>query len=642
MPGRGFFSACDFSELGGKAEGEREGQPGSVIQGRCGRKAGGFQLASLEQRGDKMSAPDGAAAAQQAAASSAQGSQGMSMDANVQAQVDLLVRQRLEQALGSVFTKVLGATERAAQAAEAQATATRQDHLVKAIKVDPWKPSNREDELRGWRDWFFQFCTWLNATDGKYEEEIGLIDVETPCDHMVMPNDSVERSQRVYGVLVSLLRGRPLLLVRGLEREKNGYEAIRLLKKEMEPKERSRSLAIVKQLASWSFKEGQGLHEQLIAYEDAVRNYESSSGKKFPEDLSVATIVGNLSEPLRSQVQLKLSDTTKYTDLREWILQYEAVNTPWLASLKTLAGGSQNQGAQPMEIDQIKGKKGKKGDKGKGKEKGKGGSQWSSQSHWKGGGKEKGKDKGKGSGYWSGQWRDQGGGKGKGKGSGSQKFPGQCHNCGKTGHWKNECPLPPKGKGKKVQQIEDGAASTAPSMATSASTSTGATAYRTPSVQQVRATQLDTPPGCRETLIFDISEEGDFEGFSLDEGAVMVITAGAVPVFPMDHTDDDGDWVYSPWADRHTEKIQMVQAGKRGKQDIATEVVVDSGADVSVAPCPSEGAVEWLHGATCLCRTPRAVPSRTMGPERWRSARATRRARPPSSGRSLPWLTLAM
>ena len=133
MPGRGFFSACDFSELGGKAEGEREGQPGSVIQGRCGRKAGGFQLASLEQRGDKMSAPDGAAAAQQAAASSAQGSQGMSMDANVQAQVDLLVRQRLEQALGSVFTKVLGATERAAQAAEAQATATRQDHLVKAI-----------------------------------------------------------------------------------------------------------------------------------------------------------------------------------------------------------------------------------------------------------------------------------------------------------------------------------------------------------------------------------------------------------------------------------------------------------------------------------------------------------------------------
>ena len=37
------------------------------------------------------------------------------LDANVQAQVDALVRQRLEQALGSVFTRVLGATERAAR-----------------------------------------------------------------------------------------------------------------------------------------------------------------------------------------------------------------------------------------------------------------------------------------------------------------------------------------------------------------------------------------------------------------------------------------------------------------------------------------------------------------------------------------------
>ena len=41
MPGRGFFSACDFSELGGKAEGEREGQPGSVSRaGVEGRLAG--------------------------------------------------------------------------------------------------------------------------------------------------------------------------------------------------------------------------------------------------------------------------------------------------------------------------------------------------------------------------------------------------------------------------------------------------------------------------------------------------------------------------------------------------------------------------------------------------------------------------
>ena len=84
-----------------------------------------------------------------------------------------------------------------------------------------------------------------------------------------------------------------------------------------------------------------------------------------------------------------------------------------------------------------------------------------------------------------------------------------------------------------------------------------------------------TPPGCRETQVFDISElenEGDFE---LDGVGVMTVTAGGlfeeicavkphlgasqvfakalendfvsayalgVQVFAMDATDNDGDW----------------------------------------------------------------------------------------------------
>ena len=107
-------------------------------------------------------------------------------------------------------------------------------------------------------------------------------------------------------------------------------------------------------------------------------------------------------------------------------------------------------------------------------------------------------------------------------------------------------------------------------------------------MQQVRASCLSTPPGCRETFIFDIAEEGDLEDFSLDEQSVLMIAAtgfeDGVQVFAMDATDGDDDWVYSPCAERCHEKIQMVKASLPGSKTFEAEVVVDSGADVSVAP----------------------------------------------------------
>ena len=50
--------------------------------------------------------------------------------------------------------------------------------------------------------------------------------MEMPCDHRIMPNDSFERSQRVCRALCSL--------VKGLEKDKNGYDAVNILRKEVE------------------------------------------------------------------------------------------------------------------------------------------------------------------------------------------------------------------------------------------------------------------------------------------------------------------------------------------------------------------------------------------------------------------------
>ena len=110
-----------------------------------------------------------------------------------------------------------------------------------------------------------------------------------------------------------------------------------------------------------------GLHEQLIKYEEALRLYEASSGKSFPEDLVLATVLTGLKEPLKSQVQLRLGTGTRYSEVREWILQYESLNAPWSMTLPGKTGNDTG-GPAPMEVDQIKGKKGKDKDgKGKGK-----------------------------------------------------------------------------------------------------------------------------------------------------------------------------------------------------------------------------------------------------------------------------------
>ena len=87
-------------------------------------------------------------------------------------QVDRVVRQRLEQAFNGVFGKLLESSERAARAAEAQAVSNKADTLVKNLKVEVWKPASREEELRSWREWYFQLSNWLVANDPAYNHEL--------------------------------------------------------------------------------------------------------------------------------------------------------------------------------------------------------------------------------------------------------------------------------------------------------------------------------------------------------------------------------------------------------------------------------------------------------------------------------------
>eukprot|EP00439_Symbiodinium_sp_Y106_P046034 s5482_g5.t2 len=263
-----------------------------------------------------------------------------------------------------------------------------------------------------------------------------------------------------------------------------------------------------------------------------------------------------------------------------------------------------------MELDRIE--KGKSKGKDKGKDKGKGG-------------KPKGKDKGKkgkpgdGKGWGSQPWSNQGAGKGwqqglpwnqggkqqGGGGKGKKLDPSLCAICWQRGHWKNECPN--KGRGNQVEQ--SGGGSAIPSSASSAST---ATTSLPPSasargVHRVEVAGVEGGSFSPVPEFFDMSELDDWDVFGSGGSQVMMVEAiavaendhkilsagGAVPEdaegvirnypqgvqhFAMDAFDGDGDWTYDPDLVRNVLALEV----NGRKEDV--EVVIDSGADVSVAP----------------------------------------------------------
>ncbi|CAE7232609.1 unnamed protein product [Symbiodinium sp. CCMP2592] len=494
-----------------------------------------------------------------AAAQAATAAQGVQATAAGAAEIDRIVRQRMEQAFQGVFGRLLETTQQAAKAAESQAVSHRNDSLVRALKCDQWKPSSREDELRTWKEWWFSFSNFVIAHDPAYEQDFAdLLDSEHDTSHALLDTKTVERSQRLYGLLCSMVKGRPLLLIKGAEVTKNGLEAVRILRNAMEPKEKARSLAIMRQLASWQFSGG-NLHEQLVKYEEALKTYEAASGKEFPPELVLATVVTGLKEPLRSQIQLRMGPKTTYQDIREWVLQHESLNSPWATSLGKASGSGYDSDGKGWQSQPWTGQGG--------------GKSWQQAGSW-----------------------GQGGKQGAGGGKGKKLDPSLCAICWQRGHWKNECPN--KGKGK-VNQIEQGpAASNVPSSASSASTAastlpSSASALR--GVQRVELAGFAAEPGFSVAEVFDMSELDDWDVFGSGGPQVMMIkghlgieyasgglvAGGAahallegVPHFAMDASDKDGEWTYEPGLSCGVLALETIP----GKEDV--EIVIDSGADV--------------------------------------------------------------
>ena len=459
---------------------------------------------------------------------------------------------------------------------------------------DVFKPEGRDAELKLWGDWKFGFLNYVKGLDPSMAASMDMVENNVDANYDIgdMTDETKAKAVRLYSLLTSYVRQRPLKLIRHVKSE-NGFEAWQNLLKEMQPATRARSLALLSQLSRIQFAEGKTVSEQLPQFEALVLEYERISNQKYSDDAKVASILLACPLQIRQHLHLWLTDTTTYEQLKDRIIQLEAVTTKW-DSTNSLMPPTRTTGdeATPMEVDYIgKVGKGKKGLKGKGKD---------------AKGKDKGKEKGKyggkdGKGAWKGTekgksfWDRSSAKKGKpaekgGKGTKS----GACHVCGKTGHFAREC-------WKRVNQVEE---QQNPGGASSSSTGPAGSATATASVKMVR---LQTPPDASSLEVFDLTTpRGDREDNFPWRVGMVSMELYDVEEFH-DVAESEYHDCYEPAVevpknvaivamDLQDNEEKELSVSMVRRQDYAEEgnclITVDSGADISVLPKEFAGVGE--------------------------------------------------
>ena len=345
--------------------------------------------------------------------------------------------------LTQLLQRVAAATEAAVAAASTSRATSGPSGGETGGKGNEWKilprpelfgSRNAEDEIKQFRDWAWTMETYLTCVDENYRDELKTIhthlDRECPMSSMVEATQL--RAARLYSLLAGLTRGRAQTLVRSIP-DSNGYEAWRQLHASLQPKTKTRGLALLSAITSWpSFNMQHSLQSQLLKLEDAFEEAKRV-GSIVADDLKCAILMKCVSGQLKSFLTINVDEDADYSDLRETILKWERSHMRWNQSLVV----PDDQGPSPMEVDRVqkgkgkgKGKSDSKG-KGKGKSDGKGKNNYS-QDYGKGKQNPKSGKAGK-----SGKGKQEPSGKGKGFSKSNERRA--CHYCGKVGHLQKDC-----------------------------------------------------------------------------------------------------------------------------------------------------------------------------------------------------------
>ncbi len=297
--------------------------------------------------------------------------------------------------------------------------------------------------------WKFQFSSWLSFGDQRFQDVSEKVEAlkDDPADTSTFTTEEKELSTKLYTVLATYLKGGCFNMVKAGMRAKNGFLLWRQLHREFLPSTRQRSLALAQALSAYPvFPNEKSSLECVLAFEQMVQQFEESPQSNHPDELKSSTLIRCCHAKVREYLQLTVTDSATYGDIREAILSYDRASKVWsqetvLRSLTQGPSEHKGEGPTPMEVDRIYMDKGKGKEKGKYKGKGKGAEWISAWGYLRGKGrgrgfKGKGKDKGKQKGKK---------GKSKGKNKGKNKSKGklgqnQCSERLQFDHGARDCP----------------------------------------------------------------------------------------------------------------------------------------------------------------------------------------------------------
>ena len=243
------------------------------------------------------------------------------------------------------------------------ATGTTKAEWYKVLpKPSCFEPKDREAELATFRDWWWQVEQYMLAVDANYGHDLQTIrsklDEEIPLVEQSI--GQTRRSAFLYGLLASLLKNRPLLLLKGIE-QGNGLEAARQLFRTCQPSSRNRSLGLLHLIMQWpSFDMKSAILPQILKLEDSFKEYEKIA-TALSEELKFAVLLKCLSGQLKTYLQVSMRENMTYEELREATLRYDQCTIKWSQSMALGSSVSaSNDTSGPMDVDRV--------EKGKGKE----------------------------------------------------------------------------------------------------------------------------------------------------------------------------------------------------------------------------------------------------------------------------------
>ena len=248
--------------------------------------------------------------------------------------------------------------------------------------VQKWAPDHFDGTPEAWSDWDLKFASYLGKEmNGTVGEWMSHVEKRRSVSALtaVLGQDSKASASHIYGALIATCQNKALTIVRKAGAGE-GLEAYRLLLLRYDARSRQTRVMRLLEVLAFNFK-SDCLLDSLESFEQLVVTYEKESSKTLDDDLKIGIVIKGIETgSLREHLLLHSERADTYELFREEI---DTIARAQHASLMP---------SQPMDL-----------------------------SAFVKGGKAKGKGKG-----------------GAGK-SMTQAFQGDCNNCGKPGHKKQDC-----------------------------------------------------------------------------------------------------------------------------------------------------------------------------------------------------------